>query len=124
MQDCGLIINRKLAESQVHGAMIQGLGYALQEQRIMDKASGRMLNGDLLFYKIPGFADLPELEVVMFPVANGKNNVGAAGLGEPPAVATPAAIANAVSNAIAVPMRSLPITPDKVLAALRSRRQK
>ena len=51
-------------------------------------------------------------------VANGMNNVGAAGLGEPPAVAAPAAIANAVYNAVGAPVRSLPITPDKVLAAL------
>ena len=61
---------------------------------------------------------MPELEAIMQPVANGMNNVGAAGLGEAPAVAAPAAIANAVANALGVPVRHLPITPDKVLAAL------
>lgn len=122
IQDCGLVIAKKQAESQVLGAMIQGIGYALHEQRILDKTSGRMLNGDFSFYKVPGAADLPELEVVMFPVANGHTNTGACGLGEPPSVAAPAAIANAVFNAIGVPVRHLPITPDKVITALQQRK--
>jgi xanthine dehydrogenase YagR molybdenum-binding subunit len=121
VQDCGVVIARKLAESQVLGAMIQGIGYALHEQRLMDRKSGRMVNGDMAFYKFTGPVDTPELEAVMVTVHNGKNNVGAAGLGEPPSVAAPAAIANAVSNAVGVPMRSLPITPDKVLRALAAR---
>ena len=95
VQDCGLVLARKLAESQVLGAMIQGIGYALHEQRIMDRRSGRMLNGDMSFYKFPGIADTPSLEAVLMPVQNGKNNVGASGLGEPPAVAAPAGAARA-----------------------------
>ena len=118
VQDCGLVIAKKLAESQVLGAMIQGLSYALHEQRLMDPQSGRMLNGDFLRYKIAGARDLPELGVVMMSVANGHSNVGAAGLGEPPSVAAPAAVPNAVFHALGVPVRHLPITPDKVLAAL------
>jgi xanthine dehydrogenase YagR molybdenum-binding subunit len=118
VQDCGLVIAKKLAESQVLGAMIQGISYALHEQRVMDHDAGRMLNVDLLGYKIACAPDMPELDVVLVPVANGKNSVGAAGLGEPPAVAPAAAIANAVANAIGARVRSLPITPDKVLAAL------
>ena len=121
VQDCGLVISKKLAESQVLGAMTQGISYALHEQRVMDRRVGRMLNGDLSLYKIAGIRDVPELEAILFTVANGKNNAGAAGLGEPPAVAAPAAIANAVSNAIGVRMTSLPITPDKVLLALGKR---
>ncbi|MCC6784052.1 MAG: xanthine dehydrogenase family protein molybdopterin-binding subunit [Planctomycetes bacterium] len=124
VQDCGLVIAKKLAESQVIGAMIQGISYALHEQRIMDRRLGRMMNGDLSWYKIAGPRDVPPMEAILFSVANGKNNTGAAGLGEPPSVAAPAAVANAVSNAIGVRMRSLPITPDKVLAALASRRGK
>lgn len=122
VQDCGLVIAKKQAESQVLGAMIQGFTFALHEQRIMDRRSGRMLNGDFLNYKIAGPGDMPPMETVMFSVANGGNNVGAAGLGEPPSVAAPAAIANAVFNAIGVPVRHLPITPDKVLAALAQRK--
>lgn len=122
IQDCGLVIARKLAESQVLGAMIQGMGYALHEQRILDRRSGRVLNGDFLRYKVPGAADMPEMEAVMVTVANGHTNTGAAGVGEPPSVAAPAAIANAVFNATGVALRHLPITPDKVLAALAQRR--
>ena len=121
VQDCGLVIAKKLAESQVLGAMIQGFSFALHEQRIIDHAKGRVVNGDMLYYKIATSSDTPKMEAMMFDVANGMNNVGAAGLGEPPAVAAPAAIANAVYNAIGVPVRSLPITPDKVLAALATR---
>ncbi len=122
IQDCGTVIAKKLAESQVLGAMIQGLSYALHERRIMDAASGRMLNGDFLRYKIAGSQDLPQLDCVMMSVANGHSSVPAAGLGEPPSVAAPAAVANAVFHALGVPLRHLPITPDKVLAALAKRR--
>ena len=123
VQDCGLVINEKLAESQVIGAMIEGISYVLHERRIMDPRQGRMLNGDLANYKIAGTREMPEMEAIMFSVANGKNNVGAAGLGEPPSTAAPAAVANAISNAVGVPMRSMPITPDKVLAALHSKKK-
>ncbi|MBK8097733.1 MAG: xanthine dehydrogenase family protein molybdopterin-binding subunit [Planctomycetes bacterium] len=122
IQDCGIVIAKKLAESQVLGAMIQGISYALHEQRLMDKRSGRMLNGDFLRYKITGPADMPPMECIMMSVANGHTNTSSVGLGEPPSVAAPAAIANAVYNAIGVPVRHLPITPDKVLQALAARR--
>ena len=118
---CGLVIAKKLAESQVLGAMIQGVSYAVHEQRIMDTRSGRMLNGDFLRYKVTGTKDLPELECHMHSIANGHNNVGAAGLGEPPSTASAAAIANAVFHAIGAPVRHLPLTPEKVLAALQSK---
>ena len=121
IQDCGLVIAKKLAESQVLGAMIQGVSYAVHEQRIMDQRSGRMLNGDFLRYKITGTKDLPELECHMQSVANGHNNTGAAGLGEPPSTAAAAAIGNAVFHAIGAPVRHLPITPEKVLAAIAAR---
>ncbi|MFK7742931.1 MAG: xanthine dehydrogenase family protein molybdopterin-binding subunit [Planctomycetota bacterium] len=120
IQDCGLVIAKKLAESQVLGAMIQGVSYALHEQRIMDQRSGRMLNGDFLRYKVAGTKDLPELSCHMHSIANGHNNTGAAGLGEPPSTASAAAIGNAVLDAIGVPVRHLPLTPDKVLQALAS----
>ena len=122
IQDCGLVIAKKQAESQVLGAMIQGVSYAIHEQRIMDKRSGRMLNGDFLRYKVTGTQDLPELACHMHSIANGHDSVGAAGLGEPPSVASAAAIANAVFHALGTPVRHLPITPDKVLAALASKK--
>lgn len=118
IQDCGLVIAKKQAESQVLGAMIQGTSFALHEQRIMDGRSGRMLNGDFLRYKILGTQDLPDVACEMHSVALGHNSVGAAGLGEPPSCASAAAIANAVFHALGAPVRHLPITPDKVLLAL------
>ena len=124
IQDCGIVIAKKPAESQVLGAMIQGIGYALHEQRILDRQSGRMLNGDFLRYKVPGAVDVPPMEVVMQSVANGHSNCSAGGLGEAPTCASAAAIANAVFHAIGQPVRHLPITPDKVLKALSQRATK
>lgn len=118
IQDAGIVIAKKPAESQVLGAMIQGIGFALHEQRIMDRQSGRMLNGDFLRYKVPGAVDVPPMEVIMQSVANGHTNCSAAGLGEAPSCASAAAIANAIFHAVGAPLRHLPITPDKVLKAL------
>ncbi len=116
--DAGQIINPKLAESQVRGGVIQGVSYALFERRIMDRQEGRMVNADLENYKIVGAVDCPEIDVTLLDVVNGINNTNVMGLGEPPIVATAAAVANAVYNAIGVRITSLPITPRKVLEAL------
>ena len=117
--DCGRIVNPLTYRSQIEGGIIQAIGYALTEQRVMDEHSGIQLNADLGDYKIPTLADIPEIEVLRidFPdlVAN---PTGAKGAGEPPIIPTPAAIANAVYDAIGVRIRELPMTPDKVLAAL------
>lgn len=113
-QDCGMIVNLLTAESQVYGGVIMGIGFALFEDRILDGASGRMLNPNLEFYGLPGPSDIPDITVRMMDTPER----GVIGLGEPPAIPTAGAIANAVSNAIGVRIRSLPITPEKVLAAL------
>jgi xanthine dehydrogenase YagR molybdenum-binding subunit len=118
VQDCGRIVNRALAENQIAGAVVQGIGYALFEERILDPKTGNMLNADLLFYKLPGPKEVPDIEVLMPDVNNGGNTVSVVGLGEPPSVAVAAAIANAVANALGRRVYSLPITPAKVLAAL------
>jgi len=118
VQDCGTVVNALTARSQINGAVIQGVSYALFEERILDPGSGRQLNPGLLGYKILGSLDLPEIESIPMSVANGINPTGVSSLGEPPAVPTAGAIANAVANAIGARVRSLPITPDKVLAAL------
>ncbi|NRA95122.1 MAG: xanthine dehydrogenase family protein molybdopterin-binding subunit [Planctomycetes bacterium] len=118
LQDCGLVINRLTAEGQVFGGMIQGLSYALFEERHMDRHLGHMINSDLEMYKIAGPADMPEMEVVLYDVANGANNCSVAGIGEPTMIPTAAAIAGAVHNATGVRVTSIPMTPDKVLMAL------
>jgi len=116
-QDCGLIIDTKTAESQVYGAMIMGVCYALYEEKIMDELTGRCLNPNMEFYKLAGIGDIGELVAHMM-TGPGYDERGVIGLGEPPVVSPGAAISNAVANAIGVRVTELPLTPDRVLAAL------
>ncbi|MCX7717406.1 MAG: xanthine dehydrogenase family protein molybdopterin-binding subunit [Candidatus Sumerlaeaceae bacterium] len=121
VQDAGLTLNTLAAKSQIAGGVIQGVSFALFEDRIMDRARGLMVNPNFMDYKIAGPADCPEIEPVVFQVANGKNSVGAMGLGESPVIPTPAAIANAIFNATGARVFELPMTPDRVLAALQKK---
>jgi xanthine dehydrogenase YagR molybdenum-binding subunit len=117
VQDCGLIIDLKTAESQVYGSLIMGVCYALYEEKIMDAKTGRMLNPNMEFYKLAGIGDIGELVVYMM-TGKGYDERGVIGLGEPPVVSPGAVISNAVANAIGVRVPTLPLTPDRVLAAL------
>jgi xanthine dehydrogenase YagR molybdenum-binding subunit len=117
VQDCGLIINLKTAENQVLGAMTMGIGYALYEEKLMDETTGRCLNPDMEFYKRTGIGDFGEV-VCHFMTGPGYDDRGVIGLGEPPVISPGAAISNAVANAIGVRVPQLPITPERVLAAL------
>ncbi|MFZ0820176.1 MAG: xanthine dehydrogenase family protein molybdopterin-binding subunit [Candidatus Acidiferrales bacterium] len=117
VQDCGMILDLKTAESQVYGAMIMGVCYALYEEKVMDQQTGIMLNADMEFYKLAGIGDIGELVVHMMQ-GPGYDDRGVIGLGEPPTVSPGAAISNAVANAIGVRVPTLPLTPDKVLTAL------
>ena len=117
VQDCGLIIDLKTAESQCYGALIMGITYALYEEKIMDQLTGRMLNPNMQFYRLAGISDIPELVVHMM-TGKGYDERGVIGLGEPPVISPGAAISNAVANAIGVRVPFLPLTPDRVLKAL------
>jgi xanthine dehydrogenase YagR molybdenum-binding subunit len=114
VQDCGLIVDKLMTESQVNGGIVMGIGYALYEERIMDSASGVMLNPNFETYKLPGIADIPEIDILLMNMPER----GVIGVGEPVTIPTASAIANAVANALGVRVTSLPITPAKVLAAL------
>jgi len=116
VQDCGLIIDLKLAESQVYGAMIMGICSALWEERVYDQMTGDYLNADMEFYKLAGIGDIGELVVHM--MTGVYDDRGVIGLGEPPAISPMAAISNAVFNAIGARVSTVPLTPDRVLAAL------
>ncbi len=94
-----------------------GISYALYEEKIMDPTTGVMLNPNMEFYRLAGYGDIPELVVHMMTGA-GYDERGVIGLGEPPVVSPGAAISNAVANAIGVRVPYLPLTPDRVLAAL------
>ncbi|HMK30190.1 MAG TPA: molybdopterin cofactor-binding domain-containing protein, partial [Terriglobales bacterium] len=119
VQDCGLVISLKTAESQCYGALIMGIAYSLYEQKITDPTSGQMLNANMEFYRLAGIGDIGELVVHMMS-GPGYDERGVIGLGEPPVISPGAAISNAVANAIGVRVPSLPLTPDRVLAALGS----
>ncbi|MCA9300330.1 MAG: xanthine dehydrogenase family protein molybdopterin-binding subunit, partial [Phycisphaerales bacterium] len=113
IQSCGMVVNRKTAESQIIGAVIQGLSYALFEEKVLDRNTGAMVNPNLEWYRIAGAADMPHIE----PVLWSEGQTGVRPLGEPPTIPTSGAIACAVFNAIGAPVRDLPLRPDRVLAA-------
>jgi len=120
--DSGRAINRFTYDNQIYGGIGMSIGFTLTEERIMDKASGRMLNPNLQDYKIATILDMPEKITTyeaktFFP----GNNINAKGLGEPPVIPPPAAIANAIYNALGIRFSDLPITVDKVIQALRRR---
>jgi len=121
VHDCGRPMNPLLVESQIHGGIIQGISYALFEERRMDRRSGRMLNSNFEQYKIAGALDVPRIDVVLLEELTGRTSTDARGIGEPATVPTAAAVANAVYNAIGVRIHELPITPARVLAALAER---
>jgi CO/xanthine dehydrogenase Mo-binding subunit len=119
VHDCGRPINPTGVISQINGGILQGISYALFEQRIMDRKSGYMLNANLEGYKILGARETPEIEIVLIENYLAQSSTDAAGIGESAGIiALAAAIANAAYNATGVRMRRLPMTPATVLAAL------
>jgi len=119
VQDCGLIIDLKTAESQVYGGMIMGISAALSEEKVLDPVTGQVLTTDFESYKMAGIADVGELVVHMM-TGPGYDERGVIGVGEPPVVSPGPAIANAVANAIGVRVPFLPLNPRRVLDALAS----
>jgi len=118
VQDCGMIVDKLTAESQMYGGIIMGLGFALFENRILDRNTAKMVNPNMEWYLVPGISDIPVIDITLVD----QPDRGVIGLGEPPVISTAAAIANAVSNATGVRIRKLPVTPDTVLAALQQER--
>jgi xanthine dehydrogenase YagR molybdenum-binding subunit len=117
VQDMGLVISPQQAESQINGALIMGIAYALFEQRINDPTTGLFVNSDLANYKLCRLGDVGEL-VVAFYEPESERKRGVVGLGEPPVISCGAAISNAVANALGVRVSTLPLTPQRVLGAL------
>ena len=114
IQACGRIVSRKTAESQIIGGVIQGISFALFEERVLDRERGAMLNANMEWYRILGSRDMPHIEPILWD----DGGTGVRPLGEPPVIPTAGAIGAAVADAIGVPVRSLPITPARVLAAV------
>ena len=119
VQDCGLPLNRLTMESQVNGGMIQSLGMALWEGRVMDADLGLQLNPSFMDYKLAGSLEIPE----MVPIIDDDDKREVViGMAEACIIPSLGALANAVFNACGVRIRELPITPDKILMALNGRK--
>ncbi len=114
IQDCGLVVNKLLAESQVYGGVISSINFALFEDRLLDRHTGQMVNPNMESYMLAGISDIPQIEVMLM----NQPERGIIGIGEPPTVPTASAIGNAVRNALGVTIRSLPLHPHRVLAAI------
>lgn len=115
LQNCGQATNRKTAVNQITGGVIQGVSYALFEDRILNKTNGMMVNANMEMYKIAGPHDVPEIVPILWKP---DREVGVNSLGEPPTIPVSGAVGCAVANAIGAPVRTMPITPARVLAAI------
>jgi len=118
--DCGKVINPIIVEGQVHGGVAQGVGGAMFEEMVYDD-EGQLLTGTLMDYLVPTATDLPRIETVHLEYPSPRNPLGAKGLGEGGAISPPAAIANAVEDALApfgVTIRETPESPARLLALI------
>jgi xanthine dehydrogenase molybdenum-binding subunit len=117
--DLGRLVNPAGAEGQVEGGLQQGIGYALMENMLFDAATGACVTADFLNYKMPTAVEMPrKIESIFVETDEPSGPFGAKGLSEPCIIVPAPAIANAIYNAVGVRIRSLPITPEKILAAL------
>lgn len=115
VNDVGTIINEIGHQGQIDGCVVQGVGYALMEELVVE--DGRITTANLGEYKMPTIQDIPDLQTVNIRTI-GPGPFEAKGIGETPTVPTAAAIANAVADAIGRPVRQLPLTPERILDAL------
>jgi xanthine dehydrogenase YagR molybdenum-binding subunit len=117
VQDCGLIVDRLTAESQIYGGIVGSLNFALFEDRILDRVTGQMVNPNMESYLLAGMSDIPKIDIMLVDTPLQRSR-GVIGIGEPPTVSTASSIANAVRNATGATVRSLPLHPHKILAAI------
>ena len=118
--DVGKAINPMLLEGQVYGGATMGIGYALTERLILQ--NGKVMNPNFLDYKMLTAKDVPNIETVVIETNDPSGPFGAKGIGEPGLVPTAPAIANAIYDAVGVRIKELPITAEKVLAALKEKK--
>jgi xanthine dehydrogenase molybdenum-binding subunit len=117
--DIGRAINPQNVEGSLEGGAAQGIGYALSEDLVIDKNTGEVLTDSFATYKMPSTLDMPDLEVVLVEEPAPPGPFGAKGVGEPGMTNVAPAIANALYDAVGVRIHSLPMTPEKVLEALK-----
>ncbi len=116
-QDAGKAIHPSYVEGQIQGGVVQGIGWALNEEYIYNE-EGTMTNASFLDYRMPTCLDLPMIDTVIVEVLNPGHPYGVRGVGEVPIVPPPAAIANAIYDAIGIRMTELPMSPDRLLKAM------
>ena len=116
-QDCGLVVDRLTAESQIYGGIVGSLNFALFEDRILDRVTGQMVNPNMESYMLAGMSDIPKIDIMIMDTPEQRAR-GVIGIGEPPTVSTASSIANAVRNATGATIRSLPLMPHRILAAI------
>jgi len=119
VQDVGRAIHPDYVEGQIQGGAVQGIGWALNEAYVYN-ADGRLDNAGFLDYRMPVASDMPMIEAVMVEVPNPDHPYGVKGVGEVPIVPPLAAVGNAIADATGLRMRDLPLSPDRVYAALRA----
>jgi CO/xanthine dehydrogenase Mo-binding subunit len=119
-QDAGKAIHPDYVEGQIQGGVVQGIGWALNEEYFMND-EGAMVNSSLLDYRMPTSLDLPMIDPVIVEVSNPLHPYGVRGVGEVPLVPPLAAIANAIYDAIGVRMVELPMNPAAITAAIQNK---
>ncbi|RLI29911.1 MAG: hypothetical protein DRO46_01545 [Candidatus Hecatellales archaeon] len=120
--DCGRVINPNAVEGQIHGGIAQGIGYALCEDFVINQKTGAVESNNYNLYRIPTTVDMPkDIEVIFINKPDPKGPFGAKGVGEPALVGIPAAIANAIYDAVGIRIKDFPITPEKILKALKEK---
>jgi carbon-monoxide dehydrogenase large subunit len=125
VDDAGRVVNPLLAEGQVIGSTVQGLGQAIFEEAVHDE-EGQPLTGNLTLYGIPGASEVPPIQSEFQETPSPLNPLGAKGLGESGSIAIPAALANAVADALGplgITHLDPPYTPEKLWRAIRERRE-
>ena len=120
-QDVGLAVNPMGVEGQLEGGAVQGIGRALSEEIQIDPDTGQVRNPSLATYLMPLAIDMPEIENVLIEVPSEDGPFGLRAVAEPPGFGPPAAIANAIYDAVGVRIRTLPLSPERVLAAMQGR---
>ena len=120
-QDVGLAVNPMGVEGQLEGGAVQGIGRALSEEIQIDPDTGQVRNPSLATYLMPLAMDMPEIENVLVEVPSEDGPFGLRAVAEPPGFGPPAAIANAIYDAVGVRIRTLPLSPERVLSAMQGR---
>ena len=117
IEDVGQAVHPSMVEGQMQGGAAQGIGQALSEEYIYN-SQGAMVNSSFLDYRMPTALDLPMIDTILVQVPNPGSPIGTRGVGEAPIIPPPAAVANAIHNAIGIRMTALPMSPTRILEAL------